>query len=320
MRWFFHYLNSAPWIHQYLKYPYAEIGTPLAVVAAVIVYFVGKAIIYAAHKDRKKRYSESSALGTLLLVVCAAAILILWARTLHNTGTFLGLVGGGVAIALKEPLLSIAGRLTILAGRIYTVGDRIQVEKLTGDVIDVGFFYTRMMELGNWIEGDQATGRIVQFSNSKIFGATPVFNYTKEFSYIWDEIMLPVTYASDIRQATEILTAAGNEYTSEFLQGAQQQLEHMRHYFLVPSMELKPQVYMTVNSNWVQLTMRYVVEPKRRRAASNFIWHRVFERLQGRDDITIASETSDVAIHWQDNEASSSEKADKSAEGSEKAA
>ncbi len=320
MRWVFHYLNSAPWIHRYLKYPYAEIGTPLAIIAAVIVYVIGKTIIYAAHQDRKTRYSQSSALGTVLLVLCAAAIVILWARTLHNTGTFLGLVGGGVAIALKEPLLSIAGRIAILAGNAYSVGDRVQVEKITGDVIDVGFFYTRMMEIGNWIAGDQATGRIVQFSNSKIFGNTPVYNYTKEFSYIWDEIMLPITYASNIKAATEILTEAGSEYTQAFLQGAHQQLEHMRHYFLVPSMELKPQVYMTVNSNWVELTLRYVVEPKKRRAASNFIWHRAFQRLQGRDDITIASETSDIAIHWQQNEASSSEKADKSATDAEKAA
>ena len=52
---------------------------------------------------------------------------------------------------------------------------------LTGDVIDVGFFYTRMMALRNWIGGDQATGRIVQFGNSKIFGDTPVYNYTRNF-------------------------------------------------------------------------------------------------------------------------------------------
>ncbi len=317
---FFHSLSSAGWIHHYLKYPYAEIGTPTIITLALIIYFVGKAIIYTAHQDRKTRYSKSSALATILLVVCAAVIVVLWARTLHNTGTFLGLVGGGVAIALKEPLLSIAGRIAILAGNIYSVGDRVQVEKLTGDVIDVGFFYTRMLEIGNWIAGDQATGRIVQFSNSKIFGDTPVFNYTKDFSYIWDEIMLPITYASNVKMATEILTEAGSEYTKEFLQGAQEQLEHMRRYFLVPSMELKPQVFMTVNSNWVELKMRYVVEPKKRRAASNFIWHRAFERLQGRDDITIASETSDIAIHWQENEASSSDKADKSAEEGEKAA
>lgn len=285
----------------WLKYPYAEIGTPIAVVLAFVSYRLGKRIIERYEPDPRESYRKRKALLTIIIVLLLVAVLVLWAHTLQHTGTFLGLVGGGLAIALKEPLLAIAGRITILAGHMYTVGDRVQVEQITGDVIDVGFFYTRMMELGNWIGGDQATGRIVQFSNSKIFGNTPVYNFTRNFSYIWDELTLPVTYPSNIQAATQILLEAGNEYTREFLQGAQQQLEQMRRYFLVPSFELKPQVYMQVTSNWVQLTMRYVVEPKQRRPANHFIWQKTFQRLQDRKDITIASQTSDIALHWRDN-------------------
>jgi small-conductance mechanosensitive channel len=302
-------------IAHYLKYPYAEIGTPVAVIAAVILYYIGKAWIYARNDNRQERYRKRSAWATILLVLATAAIVILWARTLHNTGTFLGLVGGGVAIALKEPLLAIAGRISILASRVYSVGDRIQVEKLTGDVIDVGFFYTRMMELGNWTGGDQATGRIVQFSNSRIFGDTAVFNYTRNFSYIWDEIKLPVTYASNLKAAKEILIEAGTEYSKEFLQGAQRELEEMQRYFVVSDMQIKPQVYLKVTDNWVELTLRYLVEPRHRRMASNFIYERAFERLQGHRDITIASTTSDVAIHWKEDESSSGEKARQEAPG-----
>ena len=297
----------------YLKYPYAEIGTPAVILLALIVYYPGKAYIHARTSDDRERYRKRSALATIVLVAAIAAIVLLWARTLQHTGTFLGLVGGGVAIALKEPLLAIAGRIAILAGHIYSVGDRIQVEKLTGDVIDVGFFYTRMMELGNWISGDQATGRIVQFSNSRIFGDTAVFNYTRNFSYIWDEIKLPVTYASNLKATKEILVDAGTEYTQEFLQGAEREIEEMQRYFVVSKMEIKPQVYMKVTDNWVELTLRYLVEPKQRRLAASFIFDRTFERLQGRDDITIASSTSDVAIHWQKDESSSGEKAQKEA-------
>lgn len=291
-------MQFPPW----LKHPYAEIGTPVVIALALLIYAVAKAVIQRREPDYREAYRKRQALLTLVVVLTVVAIAVLWARILQHTGTFLGLVGAGLAIALKEPLMAIAGRIAILAGHIYTVGDRIQLDQVTGDVIDVGFFYTRLMELGNWIGGDQATGRIVQFSNSKIFGQTPVFNYTRSFSYIWDELMLPVTYASNIQAVTGILLEVGNDYTQEFLRGAQQQLEQMRHYFLVPSLELKPQVYMNVTSNWVALTMRYVVEPKQRRAANNFIWQKTFERLQGRQDVTIASSTSDIAIHWQKNQ------------------
>ncbi len=303
-----------------LIYPYAEIGTPIAVISAIVVYRIGRRIIDHRERDSREAYRKRSTLLTAVVVLLVVAVIVLWARTLQHAGTFLGLLGGGLAIALKEPLLAIAGRIAILAGRIYTVGDRIQVDQATGDVIDVGFFYTRMMEIGNWIGGDQATGRIVQFSNSKIFGDVPVFNYTRSFAYIWDEVMLPVTYASNIRAATEILLDSGNEYTREYLQGAQQQLEEMRKYFLVPSFELKPQVYMKVTSNWVQLTMRYVVEPKQRRSASHFIWQRAFQRLQGRNDISIASETSDVAIHWQGQAAAPAKGAEHQEEAAQRAA
>jgi small-conductance mechanosensitive channel len=304
----------------YLKYPYAEIGTPAAILLAFAVYGLGKWWIYARNPDRRERFRKRSALATIVLVAAVVCIAILWARTLQHTGTFLGLVGGGLAIALKEPLLAIAGRIAILAGHAYSTGDRIEVDKITGDVIDIGFFYTRMMEIGNWIAGDQATGRIVQFSNSRIFGDTAVFNYTRNFSYIWDEIKLPVTYPSNLEAAKEILLEAGDRYTSEFLRGAEREMEEIHRYFYVPELELKPQVYLKVTDNWVELTLRYLVDPKRRRTASTFIFDAVFEQLQGRRDITIASTTSDVAIHWKQEGAGDEEKQPPAPGGSEKAA
>ncbi len=299
-----------------LHYPIAILGTIAAIVAAIIISYIGKAVIYSRNPDHRERYRKRQVLNTVLVVLALVAIIILWARLLQHAGTFLGLVAGGVAIALKEPLLAIAGRIAILAGHIYSVGDRIEVDKVTGDVIDVGFFYTRMMELGNWIGGDQASGRIVQFSNSKLFGDTVVYNYTRNFAYIWDEVMLPITYASNLQAATEILLDVGGKYTEEFLQGAQAEVEKMKNYFLVPNFELKPQVYIQVNSNWVQLTMRYIVEPKRRRQATSFIYREVFKRTQGRGDITIASETMDIAVHQTANESSSSSKAEASSKQS----
>lgn len=279
------------------------------IVAGLIVYAVGKGIIHGRTKNHLERYNLRQALLTAVAVAVVVALVIIWGSLLRAHGTFFGLVGAGLAVALKEPLLAIAGRIIILFGKMYGVGDRIEVNKITGDVIDVGFFYTRMMEVGNWIHGDQATGRIVQFSNSRLFGDTAVYNYTQNFSYIWDEVKLPITYASNIKATTEILLEVGGEYTREFLQGAQQQIEEMRRYLVVPDVELKPQVFLRVTDNWIELNMRYLVDPKKRRTASSFIYSNAFARLQGRDDITIASSTSDVAIHWAGDSGSSSEKA-----------
>jgi hypothetical protein len=100
-----------------------------------------------------------------------------------------------------------------------------------------------------------------------------------------------------MKAATEILLDVGGKYSEEFMRGAQKEIDRMQHYFLVPTFELKPQVYVEITSNWVQLTLRYLVNPKQRRSARSFIYAQVFQRVQGRKDIMIASETMDLAIH-----------------------
>jgi small-conductance mechanosensitive channel len=295
-------------LQHYLHDPVAVIGTVGAIVLAWVLSFAGRKYFDAHIHDPKEHYRKVTYLNTGLVVAVVIVIVALWSRLFHAKGTFWGLLGAGVAVALKDPLLSIAGRIAIFAGHMYSVGDRIEISKLTGDVVDVGFFYTRMMELGNWIGGDQATGRMVQFSNSIIFG-NPVYNYTQNFSYIWDEIQLPVTYTSNVQETTKILIEVGKQYTREFLEGAHTQMRRMQRYFLVPEFELEPTVYMKVTSNWVELTLRYLVEPKKRRAATTFIYGEVFKRVQQRQDISIASETTDLSVHPPGEESDQSEAA-----------
>jgi small-conductance mechanosensitive channel len=277
------------------QYHIAVLGTVAALIASWLAVKIGGKVIEGRTGDDRDRYRRMQALNTFVLVLCVLAIALLWARKLQHTGTFLGLLGAGLAIALREPLLSIAGRIAIFAGKMYSVGDRIELDKMSGDVIGVGFFYTRMMEIGNWIGADQYSGRIIQFANARVFG-TPVMNYTQNFSYIWDEITFALTYQSNVAAAKQIMEEVGGDYTREFLQGAQEQLDRMRHYFLVPETEVKPHVYTKVTDNYLQLTMRYVVDPKKRRAASSFIgWH-IFGRFQQRNDIQIGSQTMSVTL------------------------
>lgn len=277
------------------QYHVAVLGTIAALVLSWLAVTIGGKIIDAAEDADRDRFRLRQTLNTFVLVAFVVAVGILWARKLQHTGTFLGLIGAGVAIALREPLLSIAGRIAIFAGRMYSIGDRIQLDQMAGDVIQIGFFYTRMMEIGNWIHGDQYSGRIIQFANAKIFG-TAVMNYTQNFDYIWDEIALPITYESNMRAATEILIDAGDQYTRAFLEGAQRQLERMRRTFLIPETDLKPQVFTKVTDNYIQLSMRYIAHPKQRRAASSFIYSKVFEQLMRHKDIQMGSTTLSVTV------------------------
>jgi small-conductance mechanosensitive channel len=273
-------------------------GTLGALVLAWLFSLGGKAWANR-NEDPKERYRRQKIANTFAVIFVVVVAILLWAKTLQHTSTFLGLIGAGLAVALREPLLSIAGRIAIFTGHIYGVGDRIEINKMSGDVIDIGTFYTRMMEIGNWVGGDQPSGRIVQFSNATIFG-TPVFNYTQNFSYIWDEIKIPITYASNIAALTDILMETGSTYTRDFLKEAQSDLEKMKHFFLVPSFDLKPSTFLKVTDNWIEITLRYIVDPKARRAATSFLYKHAFDRIKERDDIQIASSTMDLTLHQPD--------------------
>src|SRR5690349_11888171 len=280
----------------WLPYPVSIIGTVVTIAIALVLHFAAAGYVRLAAQDHREQYRRRKFFTTVIAFAAGIAIVILWAHTLKQKGTFLGLLGAGLAIALKEPLLSIAGRLAIFTGHMYNAGDRIELQQMAGDVIDIGFFYTRLLEIGSWITADQYSGRILLIPNSMIFG-TPILNYTQHLSLIWDEVVLPITFQSNMESATRILTDIGTQYTREFLQNAEHDLEQMRHQFLVPQLELKPAVYVKVTSNWLELTMRYVVDPKKRRPASSFIYSEVFKRVAKAEDIQIASETMDLTVH-----------------------
>lgn len=277
------------------------LGTVGTLVLAWLVSFLGRKIIDARDLPPKEHYRVYRLLNSAILVIAVAALIAFWSKIFAHKGQFWGLIGAGLAISLREPLLSIAGRIAIFASHMYTGGDRIEINKLSGDVIDVGFFYTRMMEIGNWISGDQYSGRLIQFANAQVFG-TPVFNYTRTFGYIWDEVRFPVTYASNVKALSDILKSVGREYTQEFLKGAQKQIEKMQRYFMVPRFEVEPDVYLKVTDNYIDVTLRYLVDPRQRRKASSFIYAEAFRQMRERHDIEMGSTTMDVTVHPPDSD------------------
>lgn len=291
----------------HFPYEIPILGTIGVLILAYIAAALGRKVIESHDVSPKEHYRLYRLTNTVITVLTIAAVIAFWSKKFEHTGQFWGLIGAGLAISLREPLLSIAGRIAIFAGHMYSGGDRIEINKLSGDVIDIGFFYTRMMEIGNWISGDQYSGRTIQFANAQVFG-TPVFNYTRTFGYIWDEIKIPITYASNVKALSEILKSVGHEYTQQFLQGAQRQLDRMQRYFMVQHFELEPDVYIKVTDNYIELTLRYVVDPKQRRKASSFIFAETFRKLRERNDIQIGSTTMDLTVHPPDAQAQGDEK------------
>lgn len=138
-------------LHPMIPHPVAVLGTIGVFVAGWIVLAAGHKFISSHAPNAKEEYRRRRLLNTLVLVIGVAIIIGLWSKLFQHTSTFLGLIGAGMAVALREPLLSIAGRIAIFVGYMYNAGDRIEINKMSGDVIDVGFFYTRILMLASFI-------------------------------------------------------------------------------------------------------------------------------------------------------------------------
>ncbi|MBK5210368.1 MAG: mechanosensitive ion channel, partial [Flavobacteriaceae bacterium] len=110
----------------------------------------------------------------------------------------IGIMSAAIAFALQEVILSIAGWFSIFGSNIYKPGDRIEINGIKGDVIDIGLTKTTLMEIGEWVKSDNYSGRIVKISNAFVFKGA-VQNYSADFPFVWDEIDIPIKYGSDIK-------------------------------------------------------------------------------------------------------------------------
>jgi small-conductance mechanosensitive channel len=229
----------------------------------------------------------------LVLLVVVMIVLMIWLGPSSNISVAMGILGAGIAFASQETIGSFAGYLSIVLSGIYRIGDRVCIGDVTGDVLDIGILRTTVMEIGQWVRAEQYTGRVVTIANRAIF-SDPVFNYTQHWPYIWDEITLPVTYESDWRRAAEIVLSHGQEYSEEFQANAEATLEQVRRRFPIQTTSVAPSLYVVMTDNWIELTMRYVVEVRKRRGVMAELHRELLEHFEREPSISIASATFEI--------------------------
>jgi small-conductance mechanosensitive channel len=208
------------------KYPLNNVDKLFySLVAISISYFFLKVllegIVGRRIKEPKARYSLRKSAQLLFIFASSIIVLRVWIPNPQALLVAYGLVAAGVAIALQDVFKNFAGALSILLNSVYRVGDRIEINGKIGDVIDIGPFYTSLIELREWVDGDQTTGRIILLPNRQVL-SFPIHNYTKDHNFLWDEIALPITYESDWRKAIELIEGIVKKHTA-------QQTKHSHH-------------------------------------------------------------------------------------------
>jgi small-conductance mechanosensitive channel len=214
----------------------------------------------------------------------------IWFQGMGSLSTMIGLLSAGVAIALKDALVNLAGWLFIVWRRPFEVGDRIEVGDVAGDVIDLRIFQFTLMEIGNWVQADQSTGRIIHVPNGRVFTQT-LANYSKGFQYIWDEVGVLVTFESDWEKAKQILLDIATRHAEHLSSEAEQRVREVSKKFMIFYSKLTPIVYTSVEDCGVLLTLRFLTEPQKRRGRMEAIWEDVLRAFSQQDDIDFAYPT-----------------------------
>ncbi len=215
----------------------------------------------------------------------------IWFEGFKDFSTFLGLLSAGLAIALKDLIENLAAWVFIVWRKPLVVGERVQVGEFRGDVIDIRVFQFSLMEIGNWVDADQSTGRIINVPNGRIFKDVQA-NYSKGFEFIWDEIGVLITFESDWKKAENILKEIVNKHAVPLTKQAEAQIRKASQKFLIFYNILTPTVYVTVKDSGVMLTMRFLCQPRQRRGMEQQIWKNVLEEFAKHDNIDFAYPTT----------------------------
>lgn len=283
-------------LSQHIQTVAAEFGTvELRVVETIAVVLILMLLRQAAYRlvlqrvtDARARYHWGKGISYAAAFVGLLVIGRIWFVGFRSIATFLGLVAAGLVISLKEPVSNVAGWLYLLWRRPFVLGDRIQIGEHSGDVIDRRLFQFTILEIGNWIDADQSTGRIIHVPNGRLF-QEPVANYTRGFPYLWNEVTMTVTFESDWREAKRLLLEVGEQHrlgadveARILAEGAQ---------YMIFYSTLAPAVFTRGVPHGVELSLRYICSARQRRGTAQQIWEGVLDAFSASDRIEFAYPT-----------------------------
>lgn len=260
-------------------------------------------LIFQGYHNKHVRFWTRQGVSLFIAILLIIGVISIWFDNPAHLTTAIGLVSAGLAFALQKVITSLAGYIVILRGNTFSVGDRITMGGVRGDVIALGFIQTTIMEMGQppavqsadpamWVKSRQFTGRIVTVSNSRIFDE-PIYNYTRDFPFIWEEMTLPISYRDDRKRAEEILLGAVRAHSEDLSKLSEEAVQGLERKYYIHIRDLEPRVFYRLTDNWVELSARFVVRDHGVREVKDAISRDLLDELD-KAKIGIASGTYEI--------------------------
>lgn len=222
-----------------------------------LIFLVSKVIERVVNTQTRlegDRYNLLRIIRFLAIVFSLIVVVSFLFRSLYGAALSVGLFSLIVGFALQAPISSFIAWIYLVFRRSYLVGDRIQIKGFRGDVVEISYLDTSILECsGDYLVNDRKSGRIIRFPNSLIL-REEVINYSgPDVPFIWNETPLQIAYTSDLQFVEEcLLEATHNDFKDRY-----PQLEAQHHE------EWNPAVYFRINSfAWMEAVVSYPVEPE----------------------------------------------------------
>lgn len=287
MNQFKDWIIENPTIYSILKFV-------LIVIVVVIIIQLLRRFLRKNIKDTTARYKSQKTIEFIGYVILVILSFSYFTGNIKDLTLAIGLFSAGIAFTLQELILSIAGSIYIYIVNVYKPGDRIEINGIKGDVIDVDSMYTTMMEIGQWVSSDNYSGRIVKLSNAFVFKG-PIYNYSQDFPFIWDEFNLPIKYGSDVELAKSLVIDIASKALSEYTVNSRTQWKEVVNKYYIEDAQVEPTLAITLTDNWIQFNLRYIVDYKKRRFTKNELHdsiRKAFEATNGQ--VILASTTIEL--------------------------
>ena len=276
-------LEEFPWLNKVL-------GSILAFLIIYLIVLLVRRLVRRVISDPAARYRINKKLFYFSFLLTIVVIVMIWAESLGSLTTMLGLFSAGLALALKDPISSIVGWFYISGSKVYQLGDRIETGSIKGDVVDISLLNTTLVEIGNWVYGEQSTGRIIKIPNYWVFTQS-IFNYTHSFPYIWTEIAVVITFESNWKKASDIMHSAVEETIGDLPEQVERSIERAREKLLIHYRKYTPIVYVHIADSGVQLVARFLTNVRQRRGMECEVSKKILDRFNAEKDIALAYTT-----------------------------
>lgn len=259
-----------------------EVFVSIFVSIFIVLFFsliksLSKKLIKKKINNGRGEFIVNQSFQMTLNVIEVMFLFIAWGGFLKNIMTLISVLSAAMTIALREIILNFFCGLYIRIKKPFRIEDRIQIDDIKGDVMNIFALGFEILEVSTKEENGQSTGVIITYPNSVVF-SKPIKNINKGFKYIWDEITINIRLDCDLKKnKQEIYKIVNNIETIKSIpRKMQNEIQAISSENRVYFNNYDPIIYTKIVNDHIELNVRYLMHPKKARYVESVIWNKIY--------------------------------------------